>query len=175
VRFPTFYHPRYRLLRTVVVWSTELTFEKNGSILRQSTGGTMRAFAILLIIGLIQVVQAETFTPPKGSVGFKEPRDGAAVTSPVKVVMESTVKLRPAGQDVNDHTTGHHHLLIDAGPIALGDVITTDETHLHFGKGQTDTQVTLKPGPHTLTLQLADGAHRSYGPTLSKTIHITVK
>ena len=47
-------------------------------------------------------------------------------------------------------------------------------TILHFGKGQTETDVPLTPGPHTLTLQFADGAHLSYGPTLSSTIKIQV-
>lgn len=120
-------------------------------------------------------VHAETFTAPKGKITFKSPADGATVTSPLKVDMASTVKIRPASQDINDHATGHHHLIIDGAPVPLGQVVPTDETHLHFGKGQTETTLTLKPGPHTLTLQFADGAHRSYGPELSQTIHVTVK
>jgi hypothetical protein len=55
-----------------------------------------------------------------------------------------------------------------------GQAIPADDMHLHFGKGQTETEVTLKPGEHKLTLQFADGAHRSYGPKMSKTIKITV-
>lgn len=118
---------------------------------------------------------AIVFEPPKGKVTFASPKDGATVSSPVKVVMSSTVKLRPAGEDPQDHKTGHHHLIIDSNPIPAGEVVPTDEKHVHFGKGQTETEVKLAPGPHTLILQLADGAHRSYGPALSETIHITVK
>lgn len=118
---------------------------------------------------------AIVFEAPKGKVTFASPKDGATVSSPVKVVMTSTVKLRPAGEDPQDHKTGHHHLIIDGAPIPAGEVIPTDDKHVHFGKGQTETDVKLTPGKHTLTLQLADGAHRSYGPALSETIHITVK
>jgi hypothetical protein len=32
----------------------------------------------------------------------------------------------------------------------------------------------LAPGEHTLTLQFADGAHMSYGPTLASTIKVKV-
>lgn len=135
----------------------------------------MRYCLLLPIACIAQLGLAQTFTAPKGTVSFQTPKDGATVTSPVKVKMESTVKIRPADEDPNDHMSGHHHLLIDSKPVEAGQVVPKDDTHLHFGKGQTETEVALKPGHHTLTLQLADGAHRSYGPALSKTIHIIVK
>ena len=85
------------------------------------------------------------------------------------------LKLRPAGEDPNDRATGHHHVLIDLDPMPLGEVIPMDDAHKHFGKAQTEAELTLPPGKHKLTLQLADGAHRSYGPTLSQTIHVDVQ
>ena len=113
---------------------------------------------------------------PKTSVIFVSPKDGAKVSSPVKVKMNVIgMKLRPADQDPKDKTSGHHHLIIDGGPIPKGQVVPKDETHLHFGQGQTETEVKLTPGSHTLTLQFADGSHISYGPGLSQTIHILVK
>ena len=54
-------------------------------------------------------------------------------------------------------------------------MVPADATHLHFGKGQTETMLKLTPGKHTLTLQFADGAHQSYGPDLSSTITVEVK
>ncbi len=54
-------------------------------------------------------------------------------------------------------------------------MIPATDHSLHFGKAQTETDVKLPPGQHTLTLQLGDGAHRSYGPELSSTITINVK
>ena len=38
-----------------------------------------------------------------------------------------------------------------------------DEKNIYFGKGQTNFEITLEPGEHTLTLQFADGFHQSYG------------
>jgi len=53
--------------------------------------------------------------------------------------------------------------------------VPKDATHLHFGKAQSSTEVTLAPGKHVLTLQFADGIHRSYGSQLATTITVTVK
>ncbi|ABC37017.1 DUF4399 domain-containing protein [Burkholderia thailandensis] len=108
-------------------------------------------------------------------VYFVEPTDGASVTNPVHVKfgLEGDMALRPAGDMTPD--TGHHHLLIDGRPIPKGDVIPAGERSLHFGKAQTEAEVKLPPGRHTLTLQLGDGAHRSYGPELSQTIIVNVK
>ncbi|MGZ3770438.1 MAG: DUF4399 domain-containing protein [Bdellovibrio sp.] len=110
-----------------------------------------------------------------GKVFFVEPKDGATVTSPVHVVFGLTgMKIKVAG-DAADKTTGHHHLIVDGGPIPAGQVIPADATHVHYGKGQTEDNVKLSPGKHKLTLQFADGAHRSYGEPLSATVNIIVK
>jgi hypothetical protein len=108
------------------------------------------------------------------SVSFTAPMDGAVVTSPFDVKFAVTgMEVKPAGEMAPN--TGHHHLLINTGPIAKGAPIPMDDTHLHYGKGQTEAKVTLPPGKYKLTMQFADGAHQSYGPALSKTINITVK
>ena len=69
--------------------------------------------------------------------------------------------------------TGHHHLLIDLDSIP--EARQKDSTHLHFGKGQAETTVTLTPGKHKLTLQLGDGLHRSYGARLTSRMLVDVK
>jgi hypothetical protein len=47
---------------------------------------------------------------------------------------------------------------------------------LHFGKGQTETQLSLPPGPHTLQLVLGDYQHIPHSPpVMSKRITITVE
>jgi hypothetical protein len=102
-------------------------------------------------------------------------KDGAKVKSPVKVKFGlKGFKLRPAGENPSDKTTGHHHIIVDGKPVPFGEVVPADDKHIHFGKGQTEAELKLKPGKHTLTLQLADGAHRSYGADLSSTINIEV-
>lgn len=41
--------------------------------------------------------------------------------------------------------TGHFHVLVDAPAPAAGEAIPFDETHLHYGKGQTAADVPLGP------------------------------
>lgn len=109
-------------------------------------------------------------------VYFIAPKDGAKVKSPVKIRMGlEGMKIRPAGEDPLDKTTGHHHLVIDGGPVPIGKTVPADETHIHYGKGQTEAEVELDSGRHTLTLQLADGLHVSYGEKLSATITVDVE
>jgi hypothetical protein len=71
--------------------------------------------------------------------------------------------------------TGHHHLIIDGSPVAKGQVVPKDETHKHFGDASTTASISLKPGKHTLTMQFADGAHKSLGEEYSTTINVEVK
>lgn len=113
-------------------------------------------------------------TPAAGAtVKFLEPADGATVTSPVKVVMGvEGLSVQAAGDLAAG--TGHHHLIVDGGGVSLGDVVPKDATHIHFGDGSTEKMMDLTPGQHTLTLQFADGLHRSYGPQMSTTITINV-
>ena len=63
---------------------------------------------------------------------------------------------------------------IDGGSGLLFSVSSNDKS-LHFGKAQTEADVKLPPGDHTLTLQFGDGAHQSFGPEMSQTIKIHVK
>ena len=108
------------------------------------------------------------------SVSFAEPADGATVASPFKVKFQvAGMDVKPAGDMAPN--TGHHHLIINGDSLKAGEAIPFDDKHLHFGKGQTEAEVTLPPGKYKLTMQFANGAHQSYGAGLSKTIHITVK
>lgn len=111
--------------------------------------------------------------PDGAKVMFVAPADGATVKGPVKVQMGvEGMTVKPAG--TMEANTGHHHIIVDGKGIDQGTVVPANETHIHFGKGQTETELKLAPGKHTLTLQFADGAHQSYGPKLSTTITITV-
>ena len=42
-------------------------------------------------------------------------------------------------------------------------------------QGQTEGQVELTPGKHTLTMQFANALHKSYGPGYAKSIEVMVK
>lgn len=107
-------------------------------------------------------------------VFFIEPADGATLGREFKVVMGvKGMQIKPAGELAKK--TGHHHLLIDAAPIAEGSVIPKSDNHLHFGKGQTETTLKLAPGKHTLMLQFGNGQHISYGGKMRAAITITVR
>ena len=83
------------------------------------------------------------------------------------------MKIKPAGQLEAgwDITT----LLLTVISWPHGEIIPMDKTHLHYGKGDTVANVPLSSGPHTLTLQFANGLHMSYGEQFSNTINIYVK
>jgi len=103
------------------------------------------------------------------------PKDGETVANPVTVRFGLRgMGVAPAGLAMEN--TGHHHLLIDTGPPALDMPIPADANHVHFGKGQTEAQVTLAPGKHTLQLLLADHLHIPHDPpVMSKPISVVVK
>jgi len=122
-----------------------------------------------------EIQEVQTTTPDlAGKVFFVEPADGASVSSPVHVVMGvGGMEIEPAGE-VNEGK-GHHHVLINDPYVDKGVVVPTDETHIHFGKGQTETDLELEPGEYTLTLQFADGLHQSYGESMSASITVVVE
>jgi hypothetical protein len=117
---------------------------------------------------------------PNARVFFIEPAQGATITGPlengtvsVQVKMGAeNVAIKPAGP--LEAGSGHHHVLVDVA-VPQGSVVPKDDSHLHFGKGETEAMIRVRPGAHKLTLQLADGIHRSYGEALSATIDVTVQ
>lgn len=117
-----------------------------------------------------------TKAPAGAEVYIISPKDGATVGQEVTVTFGlKGMGVAPAG--VKKEGTGHHHLLIDvAEPVATGQVIPKDDNHVHFGNGQTETTIKLKPGTHTLQLELADENHIAFDPVIvSKKITVHVK
>ena len=70
---------------------------------------------------------------------------------------------------------GHHHLLTSRNGIVEGVVIPNNNNHIHFGGGETQTELNLSPVSYIITLQFADGLHKSYGEKMSASVEITVK
>lgn len=103
------------------------------------------------------------------------PADGAELSSPFVVRFGlKGMGIAPAG--IEFAGTGHHHLLIDVEEPPKGKPIPADEKHLHFGKGQTETELSLPPGRYTLQLLLGDHLHVPQDPPLlSPKISVTVK
>jgi hypothetical protein len=113
--------------------------------------------------------------PDSAKVFFVNLKNGQKIKSPFKVKMgvsgialDSAGALKPA--------SGHHHILIDAGDsLTAGTVVPKDSTHLHFGNAQKEAELKLTPGEHKITLQYADGIHRSYGGKLASSVTVTVQ
>jgi hypothetical protein len=121
---------------------------------------------------------ADRMAPPAGAeVYFISPQNGATVSSPVTVRFGlKGMGIAPAG--IKFDNTGHHHLLVDTdiSELNLDAPMPPTDKIVHFGKGQTETALTLAPGKHTLQLVFADYLHTSFDPPLhSKKITITVK
>ena len=125
-----------------------------------------------------QVAAKESIStaPANATVYIIAPQDGDTVpeTFTVKFGL-SEMGVAPAG--VERENTGHHHLLIDVAESPdLTTSLPANENIRHFGGGQTETQLTLPPGEHTLQLVLGNYAHIPHDkPVISKKIKIFVK
>ena len=137
----------------------------------------------LLLVGTTAFVVAHaqarrttglTASPPGAEVYFVDLADGATVPAKTKVFFGlRNMGVAPAGSDRAN--SGHHHLLIDTDLPPLNKPIPSDFNHLHFGAGQTEAQITLPPGPHTLQLLLGDENHVPHNPpVMSKPIRVIV-
>jgi hypothetical protein len=125
----------------------------------------------LIIFSLIQACGRSAPEHKGHRVFFIEPVNGAQIRGPVAVKMGvEGMMVRADGNG----GIGHHHLIINGEAVKEGEIIPKNETHIHFGKGETETELDLKPGVYTLTLQFADSVHRSYGHSMSDTIRIEV-
>lgn len=114
-------------------------------------------------------------SPAGAKLYIISPKDGASIKGPVTVQFGlAGMGVAPAGVQVEN--TGHHHLLIDSDlPANLGLPLPATDRIVHFGKGQTETTLTLPPGRHTLQLVLGDHLHIPFNPVVSsQKITITV-
>jgi len=117
-----------------------------------------------------------TPSPAGAEVYIISPKSGATVKGPVLVQFGLKDKMGIAPAGVKFDNTGHHHLLIDTdAPTDMSAPLPATDHIKHFGKGQTETTLTLTPGKHTLQLLLADQNHIPHDPpVISKKITITV-
>ena len=139
---------------------------------------TLLVIALILAAPLaapLAAAQERTPSPPGAKVFIIAPKNGATVHNPftVKFGLKGMV-IAPAGTKAEN--SGHHHLLIDSDPPADTNApLPATDKIVHFGKGQTETSLTLSPGKHTLQLLFADAMHIPHNPpVMSKKITITV-
>ena len=147
----------------------------------------MIRFSMFLILGVLvfscqkETPQAEqkefsNKAPENAQVYFISPQDGDIVdtTFTIKFGLKG-MGVAPAG--TMKEMTGHHHILIDLNEYPdLTKPLPATENIVHFGGGQTETELTLKPGEHSIQLLLGNFAHIPHDkPVLSEKIIITVK
>jgi hypothetical protein len=115
-----------------------------------------------------------TPSAPGAEVYFIDLKDGMTVPAKLKIYFGlRNMGVAPAGSDREN--SGHHHLLIDTELPPLDQPIPNDFNHLHFGAGQTETEITLKPGAHTLQLLMGDKDHIPHTPpVMSPLIRVRV-
>jgi hypothetical protein len=139
------------------------------------------AVSLLMLAGTIATSYAQqkptggpTPSAPGAAVYFVGLKDGQTV--PTTFTVNFGLKgmgVAPAGSDKEN--SGHHHLIIDAELPPLDQPIPSDFNHLHFGAGQTEAEVTLPEGDHTLQLVLGDKNHiPNTIPLISERIKIHV-
>jgi Domain of unknown function (DUF4399) len=124
-----------------------------------------------MVLGTYNKVAAVSGT----SLYFINLKNGDTVASPVNVQFGLRgMGVAPAG--IEKAATGHHHLLVDVAELDVNAGIPVSDQHRHFGAGQTETSIALKPGVHTLQLVLGDQNHIPHHPVvMSDRITITVK
>jgi hypothetical protein len=130
-----------------------------------------------LVAGGLVLAQATRTKAPEGaSVYFISPRNGATVSSPFTVQFGlKGMGVAPAG--VTLPNTGHHHLLIDVAKMPdMSQPLPATDNIRHFGGGQTEVELKLPAGQHTLQLVLGDYLHTPHEkPVVSEKITVTVK
>jgi len=103
------------------------------------------------------------------------PPDGEVIPGGDFVVLFGLHGMGTAPAGVVKEHTGHHHLLIDTVLPPLDKPIPSDDNHVHFGRGQTEHQLKLPPGTHTLQLLVGDADHVPHTPpVMSERITIQV-
>lgn len=119
---------------------------------------------------------ALTPSPEGAKVYIISPNDGETVSGAFTVRFGlKGMGVAPAGIDLPN--TGHHHLLIDAAELPTMTMsMPMSESLMHFGKGQTEVELTLSEGEHTLQLILGDKLHIPHDPpVISEKITIIVE
>ena len=104
---------------------------------------------------------------------FSNLKDGDSRVSPFVLRFGLSMRgLVPAGKTAG--RAGHHHLLINQPlPLDFKKPLPFTEKYIHFGKGQMETVVNLKPGTYDLNLLLADQGHIPYF-VFSRPLRLTI-
>jgi hypothetical protein len=104
---------------------------------------------------------------------FTNLKDGDRRESPFVLRFGLSMRgLVPAGKTAG--RAGHHHLLINQPlPLDFKKPLPFTDQYIHFGKGQMETVIDLKPGTYQFNLLLADQGHIPYF-VFSRPVRVTI-
>ena len=128
-----------------------------------------------LLVGPVNAADLSP-APESAEAYIISPGNGDTVQAPFTVQFGlSGMGIAPAG--IDRPNTGHHHLLVDVDELPpLTEPLQGSEQVLHYGAGQTETQLTLEPGEHTLQLVLGNYGHVPHdSPVISEKITVSVQ
>ena len=129
----------------------------------------MRIPNLLSLVTVCCLTTLSCSQPEESRVYFENISDGDSLTSPINIGFGIRgYKVGPAGNI--SEGMGHHRLLISRKKIAEEVVIPNNNNHIYFGGGETQTELNLSPGSYVITLQFADGLHKSYGEKMSASV-----
>jgi len=131
----------------------------------------------LLTLTAIAAELPRSPAPEGAKLYFISPQHGDTVPATFMVKFGLTgMGVAPAG--IDHPNTGHHHVIINVPDeeIPLDLPLPASEQFVHFGGGQTETELTLPPGEHTLKLVLGNHLHIPHDPpVMSEKITIIVE
>ena len=144
---------------------------------------TLLAIGMVAVFGVMAGAQAAKPTAKakvkRARVFFVEPKNAAAVTSPVHMKFGSSgieIGAVPPG-DLTSSRKGiaHYHVGIDQACLPAGkNIVKGTPSWVHFGDGKSEFDSQLTPGKHRLALQLGDDQHNTL-PGACQVITVNVK
>ena len=99
-------------------------------------------------------------------VFFVAPEDGQEISVDVPVVFEfgtENFEIGAVPEPVEQVRggVGHYHLGVDAECLPAGEIIPQADPWIHFGDGSNTIEMSLEPGDHRFSVQMADDEHRT--------------
>ena len=134
---------------------------------------TLPAFAVLALLFNTAIAAETAPAAHDGKLYFITPQNGDQVSSTFTI----RIGVKSNGAESSDSERsdiGHSHLLVDM-ESPEGIALDMDRHVRHFDNGQTESRITLGPGPHTPQLLLGNSSHVPHDPpVVSEKISITV-
>ena len=137
---------------------------------------TVYVFLLLFATGCFAGEDIQRMPSSDGAaVGFSNLADGDVVPPGFNVTFSiSGMGIAPAGVEIDN--TGHHHLMVDMAELPdMNQPLPFTDNIMHFEKSESEVELQLPEGQHTLQLLLADYAQVPHDPpVMSESITITV-